>query len=219
MPCTWRCVTECTTTIPTRFQTVANPSPMGSAIDGYYFYAPNPLLDEAICFVGASHALRMHLAAKSMGMHRTRHIRGLFARELHSLANASRNCSRTIVHTGQWDLGWPEQTITPIHTFAQHVRHAIESFKRLSLTKLIIVSNNYAPLGIPALACPPTEWRRPDLDFTDKYNHVFQQEALAHGIKYIDNNKAVMGMAWDSGSDWCHPETDVAVAIVKNSLR
>ena len=48
-----------------------------------------------------------------------------------------------------------------------------------------------------------------------KYNHVLQQEALAHGIKYIDN----MGMAWDSASDWCRPDTAVVVAIVKNSLR
>ena len=162
VPYTWRCDAECTTTIPTRFQTNLS-SPMGSAFESYYFDAPTPWLDEAVCFMGASHAERMQLAAKSMGMNRTRHLLGKFARELHSLANASRSCSRTILHPGSGILAgqskWSHQ-FTHLHSMSDRQSKV---FKRLSPTKLIIVSNNYLPLGKPALACPPTEWRRPDL--------------------------------------------------------
>lgn len=176
-------------------------------------------LDEEVCFVGASHAQRMHTASMRLGMKRTRWVLVHFARDLKAAMVAG--CAITMIHTGQWDLGWPEHTITPLTVFERDVRDMIRivqsSVNQGYNTSLVLLSNDYNPLGDIILACPPTDWRRPD--FIDTYNLALERIARdTYGVQYVDNNRAVLGVAWDSASDWCHPDNDVMDAIVHHSL-
>ena len=66
------------------------------------------------------------------------------------------------------------------------------------------------------LACPSVDWRRPD--FVDAFNKIVHHEARLQGALYVDNNKHILGPAWDGASDWCHPDEKVLSAILKHTL-
>ena len=66
------------------------------------------------------------------------------------------------------------------------------------------------------LACPSVDWRRPD--FVDAFNKIVHHEARLQGVLYVDNNKHILGPAWNGASDWCHPDEKVLSAILKHTL-
>lgn len=189
-----------------------------SVMDAYSYIIPKDIkMVDNCCFVGASHAQRMRDAALRLGMKNARHIDMKFVSEMtlpHVVSNATR-CEYAIIHTGQWDLGWPGKDYTPIEKFVGSLSEGFAAFKNASIPTLV-VSNNYNPLAMRIISCPPSDWRRPD--YIDQFNGAIRKAAARHGFRFVDNNALVVGVAWDSGRDWNHYDPKVNDAIVANIL-
>ena len=139
-----------------------------SPIDAYAYTEPTFNSSLSICFLGASHGQKLFQYSRKIGMQHTFDIRSRFARDIvPTFKNVTaQKCEYVVLHTGQWDLGWPEGKITPIEEFEHHLERGLKMYKN-SGYKLYVVSNNYNPLGNAFLFCPPGDWRRPDYQ-----NHI-----------------------------------------------
>ena len=189
-----------------------------SPIDAYTYAEPTFNNSLSICFLGASHTQYLYKYSKRIGMKNTFDIRSRFAKDIVPTFKLVQNhsCEYVVLHTGQWDLGYPEHRITPQKEYELHLDKGMKLYKN-SDYKLYVVSNNYNPLGNAKLACLPTDWRRPD--FIDAYNNILQKVAKKNGFPYIDNNYEISGVAWDSASDWCHYDFKVMKAVLLNTIR
>lgn len=196
-----------------------------SAIDSYTYNSNirnhQSLVNRSICFVGASHAKLLGKYAKQMHME-AYFFRAAYARDVASLVNnvdflsLFNKCELGVfIHVGQWDLGWPENKLTPIAEYKRHLQDALLKFKqKLKHKRLYVLSNNYNPLAFRILK--GMDWRRPDV--IDKYNLVSKNIAETLNVSFIDNNYEVGGAAWDSASDWCHYDAKVMRAVLMNTL-
>lgn len=185
-----------------------------SAIDSYTYKSEEVNVKKSICFVGASHTRKLNDEANKMGM-KSYHINVKHIRDLASLANiAASKCEIVFIHTGQWDLGWPEDKLTPIQEYKRYLQNALKAFKEKKYDTYLL-SNNYNPLASRIMN--GRDWRRPD--FIDKYNSISKIIAEIYNVTYIDNNYEVGGAAWDSASDWCHYDPKVMRAVLMNTLR
>ena len=185
-----------------------------SAIDSYTYKSEEVGVQKSICFVGASHVRKLNDEAKKMGM-KSYYIKVKYIRDLASLANITASkCEIVFIHTGQWDLGWPENKLTPIQEYKRYLQNALKAFKEKKYDTYLL-SNNYNPLGRRIMN--GRDWRRPD--FIDKYNSISKIIAEIYDVTYIDNNYEVGGAAWDSASDWCHYDPKVMRAVLMNTLR
>ena len=186
-----------------------------SVTDAYEFTIRRTLLQhQSWCFIGSSHAKRMHDAAIRRGINST-HLTIRYAHEISNIYKNASLCEQAIIHIGQWDLGWPGKKFTPLESFTESLNFGFATFKNASIST-IVLSNNYNPLGKKIISCPPADWRRPD--YIDTYNLVIRETAHSYGHQYIDNNAAVVGVLWDSGKDWNHYEPRVNDAIIDNIM-
>lgn len=195
-----------------------------SAIDSYTYNSNitnSRLVSRSICFIGASHAKLMEKYASEMLME-AYFFRAAYARDVASLVNnvgflsLFNKCELGVfIHVGQWDLGWPENKLTPIAEYKRHLQEALLQFKqKLKHKRLYLLSNNYNPLSFRIMK--GMDWRRPDI--IDKYNLVSKNIAETLNVSFIDNNYEVGGAAWDSASDWCHYDAKVMRAVLMNTL-
>ena len=130
-------------------------------------------------------------------------LSALFARDVANVLayDGIADCTHIVVHVGQWDLGWPMSRATSPSAFRSHLLAGLRTLSTASAT-VVLLSNNYNPLGASVLACPPTDWRMPDV--VEAYNAIGKEVAETLGILFVDNNKEAIGPVWDSAEDWAH---------------
>ena len=210
----------------TRYQLVkGQPSNHSGPIAAYRFIPSQYAVEswECICFVGASHARKMYHYAADLGLRR-RYFKAQYARDLPGIAAKASGgsmfetgCSRILVHTAQWDLGWPEYRITPAADFVRDLQRGLAEFAaQFPPGAVYVLSSNYNPPGFAMMSCPPTDWRRPD--YLDAYNLLTKEVAETHGFTYVDNNALIGGAAWDSATDWCHFDKPLMMNIMKHTF-
>jgi len=186
-----------------------------SAIDSYMYKANKVNINTSICFVGASHSRKLFEKSKKMGI-KSYFFKRLYVKNIVSFAKNVDvlKCENIVIHTGQWDLGWPENRITPIEEYKKYLHIVLKTLKKTKYS-IYLLSNNYNPLS--DMIMTGTDWRRPDV--IDTYNEISKNIAKIYHVSYIDNNYEVGGVAWDSASDWCHYDSKVMKAVLINTVR
>lgn len=63
------------------------------------------------------------------------------------------------------------------------------------------LNQSYNPLGDLITACPPKDWRNPNV--VDMYNNITKQLCDEFGIPFLDTSN-ITGVMWDRHEDWAH---------------
>ena len=108
---------------------------------------------------------------------------------------------------GQHDLGWPNGYPTPLTDFTRLLERLLAAHPAI-----YVLSMNPIPLSCIITSCPPMDWRTPPN--VDAYNEAMARTvALRAPRSVFVSTLDIVGPAWDSASDWCHPRGLVQEAI------
>lgn len=166
-----------------------------------------------LCFVGASHSrfAKGHLQ-KSLPSYadQIKHIEAQFPRDLHTASSDAHvnNCTHIIIGIGQWDAGWPEGAPTSFSEYESSMKSGLANFtgtlaRVMPFSRVFVRSMHENPLGNRISACPPGDWRNPEV--VRVYNEILLSVTQELSMPFLDTTDIIMPL-WDTAADWCHYE-------------
>lgn len=174
------------------------------------------LIDKSkFCFIGASHsgAIVEHLVNIFPSSQKFEHIDVQWPEDLVNAATLalSQGCTFAVVGIGQWPAGWPRGKPMSFEEYEKTMRHALDEFSRITSKAIDLHVRNIHenPLGNIISACPPKDWRNPEV--IRLYNQILEEICFELGIKFIDTTSIISPM-YDSAPDWCHYKNSAGVA-------
>ena len=166
-----------------------------------------------LCFVGASHSRFAvgHLQAVFPSYSaKIEHIEVQFPSDLQTASSSvhASNCTHVIIGIGQWPAGWPGGAPTSFSEYESSMKIEVANFsavlrKRVPSFQIFIRSMHENPLGNLISACPPGDWRNPEV--VRIYNEILLSVSEQLSIPFLDTTDIIMPL-WDSAADWCHYE-------------
>jgi hypothetical protein len=91
------------------------------------------------------------------------------------------------------------------------MRSGLLSFAHIvkNSTRLYVINVHEMPLGDRISACPPSDWRNPEV--IRNYNKILAALSEELSIPYLNTTDIISPM-WDTAQDWCHYESAVGKA-------
>ena len=157
---------------------------------------------DRLCMIGDSMAMMICQAIPGCRWTRTNH-----PADHRALGRWPAACDTFVVSMGQHDLGWPNGYPTPLTDFTRLLERLLAAHPAI-----YVLSMNPIPLSCIITSCPPMDWRTPPN--VDAYNEAMARTvALRAPRSVFVSTLDIVGPAWDSASDWCHPRGLVQEAI------
>lgn len=162
-------------------------------------------LQQPLCFLGRSHSreMRNHLVGIVPHMEWIDRVYPYHVdpTTIYQMKHR-KHCDKMVIAMGQWPASFnPPGLTTPANFEIQMQELLMRLNQTFAPSSLFLRSIHYAPLNFRTLACPPQDWRNPQV--IEAYNRALRRLAVKFGVRYIDTND-IIGPVWDSSSDWNH---------------
>lgn len=171
---------------------------------------------QKLCFVGASHArhaashLTRHFPSMSDAVE---HVMAKWPKELREAGENAKelNCTTAVIGIGQWPAGWPEEHPMDFTEYRDAMRDGLVQFTEAvsGKTRVVVRSVHENPLGNAISACPPKDWRNPEV--IRIYNRILFEVCEDLSIRFIDTT-AIISPLYDTAEDWCHYNNSVGLS-------
>jgi len=147
---------------------------------------------QKLCFIGASHSRIAVEMLDGIAIH----ISAPWPTDLSYAGNASliNNCSDAVIGIGQHPAGWPRNEPMEFSKYRDEMRAGLVSFSNIVNGSMGLYVRNVHenPLGNRISACPPDDWRNPEV--IRVYNEILADVCEELRIPFFDTTDIISPM-------------------------